>query len=250
MDKKFLMTHLVCGYPNLKKTKDIIEAMNDGGAKYIEVQIPFSDPIADGPLIEDASKDAINNQITVKKCLDFISSLDEKLRKKIIIVTYANIIFKYGIENFVSKLSKLKLYGILIPDLLPEYDEGLSNFCNKYKIHNILIISKNTNLNRIKYLNKKGNGFFYVTARNGITGEKTIFNLETLNWLKKIKDIIIKPIALGFGINSKDQILKIKEFTDIVVVGSHFIKIINENKNCKKIYEVIRKETEKLVNFL
>ncbi|HOJ63563.1 MAG TPA: tryptophan synthase subunit alpha [Spirochaetota bacterium] len=222
------MGHIVACFPDYDKSLIAANAICKGGADFIEVQFPFSDPTADGPTIEEACYIAIENGFTVNKGFDLTEKIIKNNDTAVLIMTYANIIFKYGIDRFLNKARDIGVSGVIVPDLLPEQDEGLNTLCKKNGIHNILIATPGDIPERIKELSYIGSGFLYTVMRRGITGKKTDITEETENWLKMVKSNSNLPVAAGFGIQSRSQIESLIGKADIAVVGSYFVKKIKE----------------------
>ena len=220
-----LMGHIVGGYPDvessLKAAKGICRH-----ADFIEVQFPFSDPSADGKVIEGASYKAIDAGFTVEDGFKIVKELSETTEAVVIIMTYANIVYKYGIERFVKKAKENGANAFIVPDLPYGSDEGLSETAEKYGIGVIQVISPGVGDDRIKMLGDKSYGVLYVTARRGITGGKTDIGAETEEWIATVKRNCSKPIALGFGIKSNSQVRALAGKTEIVVAGSYFVEKI------------------------
>lgn len=229
------MGHIVAGYPSKEISIEAGIGICEGGAKYLEVQFPFSDPNADGPIIEDASHQSLKNGFKIKDGFDIIKNLVQNTTSEILIVSYANIIYSYGIENFVKKAKEVGTKGLIIPDLPFEEDEGLRKIAKKYHLQVIELIAPNATSQRIKKLSNTPSDFVYVVARTGTTGDKTSIDEELLKWIDFVKSHCNKKIALGFGINSNAQIKALDGKVDIVVVGSYFVqKIASNTQDTKK----------------
>ena len=199
------MTHLVAGYPSIEESKKIALAMASAGSDIIEIQIPFSDPIADGEKIAKANVEAIKNGITTKKALELIDEIIAETDKEVVVMTYYNIVLKYGAEHFAK-------YKMIIPDL--PFDENPD-------IPTIPVVAPTTTTERLKQIPK--NHFIYCMARAGTTGKKTEINEETKQYLTRIRQNTDLPLAVGFGIRSKEQIDALTPYADIAVIGSLFI---------------------------
>lgn len=232
------MGHIVGCFPDYETSFLAADSICKGGADFIEVQFPFSDPTADGPTIEEACYKAIENGFTIQKGFELTERIIKNNSTAVLIMTYANIIFKYGIEKFLKKAKDIGVSGVIIPDLLPDADEGLKEFCKKYNIHNIFIAAPGDTEERIKELSEKGSGFLYTVTRRGITGKKTDITQETKKWLKMVKSNSSLPVAAGFGIQSKEQIEALIGKADIAVVGSYFVAKIKEFVNDMKNFEI------------
>lgn len=234
------MGHIIAGFPNYDSSLEAALAICETGADFLEVQFPFSDPTADGPTIEEACYVAINNGFKVEKGFELIMEITTKTETVILVMTYANIVYKFGIERFLERAKEAGACGLIVPDLPPEQDEGLIEKAKRLNIDVILITTPGDDANRIKELSKKTGGFLYTVARRGITGKKTEINIEAKEWFSLVKRNATVPIAIGFGINSKEQINALKEYCDIVIIGSYFVKII------KEAYEKKRSITDSL----
>ena len=232
------MGHVISCFPDYKSSLESAIGICDGGADFLEVQFPFSDPIADGPVIEDACCEAIKNGFTVKRGFKFVEELGSKTSTIILIMTYANIIFRYGIKKFVKDAREAGVAGLIIPDIPPDIDENLNVICKENDIANILIATPGTSGERIRQLSEKGGGFLYTVIRRGITGKETDITKRTENWLKFVKKNSLLPTAVGFGIRTSKQIKQIIGFCSVVVVGSCFVSLIKDtylkNGNLRK----------------
>lgn len=225
-----LMGHIVAGYPNLELSFYAALGICKAGASYLEVQFPFSDPNADGPIIEKACNISIENGFKVKEGFELLCSLGAQVSTKLLIMTYANIIFSYGIEKFLQKAKKSGVWGIIVPDLPPEVDENLRILASKIQICVISLIAPKATQNRIHYLSKISDEIVYVVARSGTTGAKTKIDSELTKWISFVRANCKKPIALGFGINSNQQVYEISKTgeIEIIVAGSYFVQKITE----------------------
>ncbi|MBI2463379.1 tryptophan synthase subunit alpha [Candidatus Peregrinibacteria bacterium] len=230
--KNNLMTHVVAGYPSMKNCEEIVMAMAKMGVAFIEIQIPFSDPIADGPTIMHANEQALLNGVTTEDCFKLIKRLKKEIDTPILIMTYFNIPFRYGLEKFCMKAQECQVYGLIIPDI-PIDEEKYENYlgnCKKYGLHAIQIISLITPEKRLKRISKVASGFVYCVSTFGTTGEREQLNPDLGSYIKKVKKYIKTPLALGFGISSKDQVSMALKYADIAVVGSKIINILNSSK--------------------
>ena len=235
MRKINLMTHVVAGYPNMKECEKIVIAMADSGVSFIEIQIPFSDPIADGPTIMHANEESLLNGPTPDDCFKLIQRLKKKISTPILIMTYFNIAFKYGLEKFCKKAKESQVYGLIIPDIQideEKYDNYLG-LCKKSGLHAIQIISPITPDRRLKKISKAASGFVYCVSRLGTTGERNKLNPELSSYLNNVRKYIKLPLALGFGISNKEQVKAALKHADIAVIGSKIINLCNECKGDK-----------------
>lgn len=231
LEKKdiLLMTHIVLGYPSLEESFRIIEKMVEAGVDIMELQIPFSEPTADGPVIVKANQHAIENGTGVEECLEFAGKAAGAFDIPFLIMTYYNVPYKYGIDKFTLKISDYGLRGTIIPDLPPEEGEEFFKTMSKYNLDPILIFSPTTADDRMEYLNTYAKGFIYCVARKGVTGKDTDFSDELTAYLARCRNMTLLPLALGFGIKEKKDVDFLKGKADIAVIGTQSIKIMEES---------------------
>lgn len=235
--KNKIMSHIVAGYPNLKECEEIIIAMAEVGVSFIEIQMPFSDPIADGPTIMEANEKALSNGIKTEDCFRLIQRLNKKIKTPILIMTYFNIPFRYGLEKFCRKAKECGIYGLIIPDI-PIDEEKYENYlgkCKKYKLNAIQVISPLTTERRLKLISKNASGFVYCVSVFGTTGTRVKLGPDIAEYIKKVKKYIRLPLALGFGISSRNQVAEALKYADIAVIGSKIINILKLRKGHKSI---------------
>jgi tryptophan synthase alpha chain len=231
--KKSLMTHIVLGYPDLNSNKELIRVMADAGVDFIEMQIPFSDPIADGPTIVNANQKALKQNISVAECIGFAEEMANSYKNiNFLFMSYYNILYNYGVETFIKRTKKANLYGLIIPDIPFEEDkEGLFPTCKKYKLNAVYVISPTTSEKRLRKIRNVSSGFVYCTSRIGITGADKKPHEKLGQYVSKAKRILDTPIAVGFGIDNAVKASKISQFADIIVIGSKVLNIVNESGN-------------------
>ena len=223
-----LMTHLVLGYPSFEDSFKIIESMVEAGVDLMELQIPFSEPIADGPVILRANQRALESGATVKESLDLAKRVAETFNIPFLIMTYYNILFKYGTERFVAEMADRQLRGAIIPDLPPEEGDVYLNAMEKHELSPVLIFSPATSIERMKYLSTFARGFVYCVARKGVTGQDTSFSDELETYLSRCRKATDLPLAVGFGVKEKEDIDFLKGQADIAVIGTQTLRIVEE----------------------
>lgn len=223
-----LMGHIVAGYPNLESSLYSALGICKAGADYLEVQFPFSDPNADGPIIAKACDVSIAQGFKVSQGFELLARIHSQVPTKLIIMTYANIIFSYGIKGFLQEAKKSGVWGIIVPDLPPESDENLREFASELQICVLSLIAPKVSERRIKDITAISDKIVYVVARSGITGDKTAIDSMLLEWIDYVKTHCNKPIALGFGINSNEQVRELSCKVEIIVAGSYFVKKISQ----------------------
>lgn len=247
-NKKKLITFVTGGDPDKLISQKILEKIIENGADIIEIGMPFSDPMADGPTIQLSSNRAINNSIN----LDSIFEISKNIRKAnieipIILMGYYNLILHYGIDEFTKKCSSIGIDGLIIVDLQPEEDDILYNKLKAHDISLIRLITPNTTQKRLRIITSHASGFLYYVAITGITGQKSANMIEVKNSIKKIRECSELPIVAGFGINTKKDVSEFCQITDGAVVGSSIVKLIENNLNNKnKMFDLIGKFIQNL----
>jgi tryptophan synthase alpha chain len=229
--KTRLMTHLVAGYPNFDNNFELIETMVGCGTEFIEIQIPFSDPVADGQTIMNANVEALKSGITVESVFDFTEKVSAKFadKTKLLFMTYFNIIFNYGLEAFVKKAAEMNLYGFIVPDLPFDSKEGraMLKLAKKHGLIIVPVLSPLITENRLSELAEISGDceLVYCPARLGITGTKTHINSNLKNYLERVRSYFKGDLAVGFGISSKEDVQLVCEYADVAVIGSHILRL-------------------------
>ncbi|PIQ80952.1 MAG: tryptophan synthase subunit alpha [Candidatus Pacebacteria bacterium CG_4_10_14_3_um_filter_34_15] len=226
-----LMTHVVIGYPTLEETISIAKTMAENGVDIIELQIPFSDPLADGPTIMHACEKSLENGTKVKDAFIIMRQLTSQIPTPLLFMAYYNTVFKYGVEKFCKNAQAAGASGLIVPDMPidEESEEHFLFFCRKYDLHNIQVISPASTEDRLKKNAEVASGFVYCTARQGITGAKDQLDQNITTYIEKVKSFFSVPVAIGFGISKRQHIQALKPHADIAVIGSAIINIINKS---------------------
>lgn len=219
------MMHIVAGYPDLGGSRQVAKTILNTGADFLEIQIPFSDPVADGPVIASANETALANGVTVRSSLDLIEEITGSTEKPIIIMSYFNIIHRYGVEAFCKKARSIGVQGLIIPDYPYDEDDGdeLIRHCQDNQLAFIQVLASTTTNERMAQISRTASGFLYCMARTGITGKTTTINEETKAYLQNVKNHSSLPLAVGFGISGNDQVKALQPYAEIMVVGSALI---------------------------
>lgn len=251
--KKALACFVTSGDPNPEFSQQIIRSLPKFGADIIEIGIPFSDPMADGPTIQRSSLRAINAGINISKTFKIVKGFrEEDNNTPIVLMGYFNPIYQFGLKKFFSSCSRIGVDGLIIVDLPPEEDGLIKSLTIKNNIHNIRLIAPTTEIHRVKKIAASSKGFLYYVSVMGITGTKKPSIESVKQSVKSIKKYTKLPILVGFGIDSYTQIKQLNEFSEGCVVGSAIIKIIEESKTQKitnqKILTNISKFLIKLKN--
>lgn len=223
-----LMTHIVLGYPSLDVNREVVKQMVANGVDCIEMQIPFSEPMADGPVILKANQDALANGTRVKDCFEFAVEMVKTYDIPFLFMTYYNIIYKYGEEQFFKAASEAGIKGFIIPDLPPEMAESYLALAKKYDVAPIWIYAPTSTETRMKELASTGSGFIYCTARRGVTGKKSELGDDFAQYLEQCRKSTTLPLAVGFGIQNKDDVTALIGKADMAVIGSQTIKLVDK----------------------
>jgi len=235
-----LMTHVVLGYPSFSECLKIIEAMVKAGVDLMELQIPFSEPIADGPTILKANQVALENGVSIRACLEFAGEITDRFNIPFLVMTYFNIVFKYGINRFVKEMARVGLKGAIIADLPPEEAQDYLVAMESEGLAPIFIFSPTTPFDRMRYIGSIGKGFVYCVARKGVTGTKTEFSEELHKYLDRCQRATSLPLAVGFGVKDSTDIAFLKGKADIAVIGSHLMRIFEE-KGIKQMGDFLQR---------
>lgn len=236
------MTHIVAGYPDMKTCEDLVISMANAAVSYIEIQIPFSDPIADGPTIMQANQDALDAGVTPEDCFQLMERLKEKVSTPLLFMTYFNVVHHYGVEAFCKRAQAAGAYGLIVPDmpLDEEAHEHYIELCKKYELHAIQVLSPLTPDRRLKKIAEAASGFVYCVARKGTTGAQSEMSISLGDYLNNVRKHISIPLAVGFGISSKEHVEEVLQYADIAVIGSKVINLLNEGQSNKQIGEWLR----------
>ena len=239
-----LSVFYTAGYPNLNSTKDIALYLQEAGADIIEIGIAFSDPIADGPVIQESNKIALENGMTLKIILQQVKELREKVKLPIILMGYINPILQYGMEDFCRDATAAGVDGVILPDMpMDEYQTEYKSIFKNYGLSNTFLISPTTSEKRIRQIDDATEGFIYAVSASSTTGAKKGFGPEQESYFKKLQSLNLKnPFLIGFGISDYQTFSKASEYGAGAIVGSAFITTLKESKDLNNdILEFVRK---------
>lgn len=244
---KAFIPFITCGYPDLDTTESIIREMVENGADLIELGIPFSDPTAEGPVIQGASIKALANGVTTDKVFDMVRKLRCDINIPMVVMTYANVVFSYGAEKFISICAEIGIDGMILPDLPFEEKEEFQPICREYGVDLISMIAP-TSKERIAMIAKEAEGFLYLVSSLGVTGMRSQITTDLDAMVKVVREYTDIPCAVGFGISTPEQAKKMAELSDGVIVGSAIIKVISEHENnaVKAVGEFVKRMSEAL----
>jgi tryptophan synthase alpha chain len=221
---KAFIPFVTCGDPSLDVTEQIVYAMERAGADLIELGIPFSDPTAEGPVIQEANIRALSGKVTTDDIFELVKKLRKTVKIPIVFMTYANVVFSYGAERFISTCKEVGIDGIILPDIPFEEKGEFLDVCNKYDVDLISLIAPTSN-SRISMIAKEASGFVYCVSSLGVTGTRTEITTDLGAMVKLVKEAKDIPTAIGFGISTPEQAKKMAQYADGVIVGSAIVKL-------------------------
>lgn len=234
---KAFIAFITCGDPDLETTKEAVIAAVKGGADLIELGIPFSDPTAEGPVIQGANLRALNGGVTTDKIFEFVKDLRKSVSVPMVFMTYANVVYSYDSEKFIKICSEIGMDGLILPDLPFEEKEEFEDICNKYDIDLVSLIAP-TSEKRISMIAREAKGFIYVVSSLGVTGTRSSITTDLDSIVKVIRENTDIPCAIGFGISTPEQAAKMSNISDGAIVGSAIIKLLEKHgKNAPKYIE-------------
>ncbi len=229
VDKKAFIAFITAGYPNLETTEKLVVELAHSGVDIIELGVPFSDPLADGLIIQEASKAALDKNTHIEDILRVVSRARKSTDIPICLMTYYNPVFCFGEEKFVKMAVQAGVDGAIIPDLPPEEARSFIISAKENNLDTIFFLAPTSTQERIKLIAKVSTGFIYYVSLTGVTGPRARLAVNFSGQLKLIKRYTNKPVCVGFGISSHQQVKQVEKFSDGVIVGSAIVNIIKEN---------------------
>lgn len=226
-NNKAFIPFITCGDPDLETTEKIVYAAAENGADIIELGIPFSDPTAEGPVIQGANIRALSGGVTTDKIFEMVSRLRKNTDIPLVFMTYANVVFSYGAEKFISKCGEISIDGLILPDLPFEEKDEFLPICHEYGVDLISLIAP-TSANRVEMISKNAEGFIYIVSSLGVTGTRSEITTDLNSLMSVVRKNTDVPCAIGFGISTPEQAKKMADVSDGAIVGSAIIKIIEK----------------------
>ncbi|MEC4816075.1 MAG: tryptophan synthase subunit alpha [Scytonema sp. PMC 1069.18] len=224
-----LMCHTVLGYPSFENNKALLNSLVNAGVELIELQFPFSEPIAYGSILMRANQESICYGTTIDDCFTFARESIKKYPSTLfVITTYYNVLFKYGVKKFIKSAAKIGIAGIIIPDLPPEEADEYISLCKGYDIAAIFLLSPKNSYSRLRQIAQIASGMVYCIARPGVTGSQTEFTENFDSYTKRARSVTDLPIGVGFGIQTKEDIEHLKGRADIAIIGTSVLKLFSE----------------------
>lgn len=222
---KAFIAFITCGDPDLETTAACVRSAVAGGADLIELGIPFSDPTAEGPVIQGANIRALSGGVTTDKIFDFVVDLRKDVKVPMVFMTYANVVFSYGADRFISRCKEIGIDGLILPDIPFEEKEEFQPICSKYGVELVSLIAP-TSESRVSMIAKEAEGFIYLVSSLGVTGTRSEITTDLASIVKMVKAASSVPCAIGFGISTPEQARKMASLSDGAIVGSAIVKII------------------------
>lgn len=228
--KTAFMPYMTLGYPTPKESPNIIKALVAEGADLLELGVPFSDPLADGPTIQMATQQALDNKVTLSLCLALVEKIrSDGVETPILLMSYANPIFNYGIRKCVEESVRVGVDGFIVPDLPPEEADELETACQDHELALVYLLAPTSTPERISLVAEKSQGFIYMVSLTGVTGARKSLPLELGAFVKRVRKKTNKPLAVGFGISNGAQAAAIANYADGVIVGSALVKCVAQS---------------------
>jgi len=226
-----LSIYFTAGYPNLNDTTEIIKTLDECGVDLIEIGMPFSDPIADGPVIQDSSNVAIDNGMNLNLLFEQLEDIRKITDIPIVLMGYVNPVYQFGYDNFIKNILKCDLDGLILPDLpLEDYKNNFKSVFDKENLSFIFLITPNTSEDRIKKIDNNSNGFVYMVSSSSTTGKKSSFDNKQIDYFQKIRSLSLKnPTVIGFGISDKESFTQACKYSNGAIIGSKFIQSLSKS---------------------
>lgn len=221
----------MAGYPDLATSEALVKTMAEAGAAMVEIQIPFSDPVADGPVIMQANETALRQGMTPDLCFGLMARIKPSVTIPLLFMTYYNIVLRFGVEEFCRRAAAVGAYGLIVPDI-PYHEEPYDHFlaaCQAHHLHPIQVVSPLTPERRLEHIAAVASGFIYCVSHTGLTGDRHSQHKEFIEYLNRVRRFTDLPLAVGFGISTREQVTALTGLADIVVMGSQVIRLLDAN---------------------
>ena len=235
-----LIPYITVGYPSVETTLKVVPLLANSGCDIVELGIPFSDPLADGTTIQQASYQALLQGVTPRLCFEVAQELRRQVEIPLVFMTYYNPVLRFGLEKFCSKCSGVGIDGLIIPDLPPEEGEELEQSTRRHEIDLIYLLTPASTEERITLVASRSSGFIYLVSLTGVTGPRDILPKKLEGFVAKVRERTQKPLCVGFGISTSQQARRIAKVADGVIVGSRVIQLIKDDASLEKVGSFIK----------
>jgi tryptophan synthase alpha chain len=239
-DKTALMPFLVAGDPTLAQTRDLVVALEQAGADMIELGVPFSDPIADGPTIQAAGQRALASGLTLHEVLDMVKDLRKDVHLPIVLMSYYNLLYQYPIVDFAERAAGVGIDGVIVPDLPPEEAGTWRRVARRAGLHAIFLVTPTTPQDRVRKVDRLSKGFLYYVSVTGVTGAREKLPRDLALALDRTRKKVRNPLAVGFGIGTPSQVAALAPHADGIIVGSALVKVIEQHHKSRSLVDEVR----------
>lgn len=240
-----LIAYLPAGFPDKKKSIEILQTILENGADLVEVGLPYSDPLMDGPIIQQAVEISLEQKTSIDDCFEVVEQVAQ-LNKPVLIMSYYSPIDKYGVKKFVGNFAKAKGAGVITPDLTVEEAEEWLQETNQNGVSRVFVVAPSNSKERLGRVIKEVDGFVYAASLMGVTGTRDTLSKDAKNLVKELREITSLPIAVGLGVSTPEMAKEISSFADGVIVGSAFVRILLENSDFQEAKKLIAELTSQL----
>lgn len=234
--ENILSIYFTAGFPALEDTRVIMRSLEEAGADIIEIGVPYSDPVADGPTIQESNKTALENGMSLKKLFAQLEDMRGEIKIPVILMGYLNPIYQYGMEAFCKKCQEIGVDGIIVPDLpMQQYLEEFKEMFDRYNLRNTFLISPQTSERRIREIDEHSDGFIYMVSSHSITGAKAGITDAQIGYFQSVRAMNLEsPRLIGFGISDHDSFVKASTYSNGAIIGSAFIKVLQNTGNMEE----------------
>ncbi len=247
-DHKALIGYITVGHPTPEATPGIAEVLAENGCDIIELGIPFSDPVGDGPTIQRSSYRALLNGVTPRFCLETAAAIRARIQTPLVFMTYYNLLLNHGLDAFCRDSAKAGIDGLIIPDLPPEEGQKLEDAAHKYGLDLVYLLAPTSTPERIDVVAKHATGFAYLVSVTGVTGARTALPAELESFIGRVRQKTNLPLCVGFGISTPEQAKRVAAAADGIIVGSRLIQLIDEDGSLKLLSHFVKGLREALDN--
>jgi tryptophan synthase alpha chain len=233
--RTILIPYLTVGYPAVETTLKAVAIFAENGCDIIELGIPFSDPLADGATIQQASYEALRQGVTASVCFEVARELRRRVKVPLVFMTYYNPVLKFGLEQFCSRCADVEIDGLIVPDLPPEEGEELERSTNRHGLDLVYLVSPASTDERIRLVTSRSSGFIYLVSLTGVTGARDKLPEELEAFVTRVRKRTEKPLCVGFGVSTAEQARRVARVADGVIVGSHIMQLLDQDKSLGKV---------------
>jgi len=237
--RKALIAYVTVGYPDVEATLAVVPLLARSGCDVIELGIPFSDPLADGITIQNASHRSLQNGITVQKCLEIARQVSKQVKTPLTFMTYYNPVLNFGLEAFCNSCYRAGVAGLIVPDLPPEEGGELESCTGKNNLDLIYLLAPNSTADRVRLVAERSRGFIYLVSLTGVTGARSSVSAELSDFVQRVRTVAQQPLCVGFGISTAEQAVRVAGLVDGVIIGSKIIQLMEANPSLKTVGEFV-----------